>query len=345
MPPDDASLRETKLRQKNDLAPTRRARPREMLGARQTPEAPMLGPTALHRPTASAATGGGGVLHHSAYQVEELVALKAGRRISVCIPARDEEPTVARIVSVVRDELMVRHGLVDEVVVVDHDSQDGTAQVAADAGAVVHRADDLLADFGAALGKGDVLWRSVLASSGDVIVWVDADLEAFGSHYVTGLLGPILTDPEIALVRATYERSLGGVAGEGGRVTELLARPMISMLFPELAHIRQPLGGEYAIRRDVAEAMSFEPDYGVEMGLLLDVAGDYGVGSIAQVDLGERVHRNRPLAALREQSRQVLRAILSRTPAAASVRGATPRRPPLTQIGAARCGLPVDVAV
>jgi glucosyl-3-phosphoglycerate synthase len=302
----------------------------------------MLGPTTLSR--ASVVVRDGSVPHHSAYHVDDLLQLKAGRRISVCIPARDEESTVGRIVGVVRDELVLRHGLVDEIVVVDHDSHDGTGRVAAAAGATVHSADELLADFGAALGKGDVLWRSVHAASGDVIVWLDADLQGFGAHFVTGLLGPLLTDPEIALVRATYERNLGGVAGEGGRVTELLARPVIGMLFPELAHIRQPLGGEYAIRRDVAEAMSFEPDYGVEMGLLLDVAGAYGVGSIAQVDLGERVHRNRPLTALREQSRQVLRAVLSRTPGAASVRGATPLRPPLTQVFPSCVDGPVDLA-
>lgn len=307
------------------------------------PEADMQGPTPL--PRASAAVGDGAVPHHSAYRIQDLRRLKGDRRISVCIPARDEESTVGQIVAVVQDELVLRHGLVDEILVVDHDSHDATPRVAAAAGATVHSADELLAEFGAALGKGDVLWRSVHAASGELIVWLDADLESFAAHFVTGLLGPLLSDPGVALVRATYERNLGGVAGEGGRVTELLARPVIGMLFPELAHIRQPLGGEYAIRRDVAEAMSFEPDYGVEMGLLLDVAARYGVESVAQVDLGERIHRNRPLTALREQSRQVLRAVLSRTPGAASVRGATPLRPPLTQVFPSRVGGPVDVAV
>lgn len=274
------------------------------------------------------------VPHHSAYPVADLVARKDGRTVSVCLPARDEQATIGPVVRAVVDGLVRTHGLVDEVVVLDHASTDDTARLARAAGATVHAADDLLAEHGVALGKGDVLWRSLAACSGDVVVWLDADLESFGPHYVSGLLGPLLTDPDVALVRATYERALGGVSGEGGRVTELLARPVIAMLFPELSHIRQPLGGEYAVRRDVAESVGFEPDYGVEMGLLLDVADAYGVGAIAQVDLGERVHRNRPLAALREQSRQVLRAVLSRTPNGASLRGAVPLRPPIAELRA-----------
>lgn len=274
------------------------------------------------------------VSHHSAYPVPELVAAKAGRTVSVAIPARDEQATIADVVGLVVDGLVRRHGLVDEVVVVDHRSSDDTARLARRAGAVVQSADDLLAEHGVALGKGDVLWRSLVATQGDLVVWLDADLRSFGPHYVSGLLGPLLHDPDVALVRATYERAYAGVSGEGGRVTELLARPVISMLFPELSHIRQPLGGEYAVRRDVAESVSFEPDYGVEMGLLLDVAAKYGVDSIAQVDLGERIHRNRPLAALREQSRQVLRAVLSRTPHGAAVHGAIPLRPPIAELKA-----------
>lgn len=274
----------------------------------------------------------GGLPHHSDYPLELLLARKGGRSISVCLPARDESATIGAIVSSIHDHFIARSALVDQVVVVDHGSRDDTAAIATAAGATVYRADDLLPEFGTTLGKGDVLWRSVAASHGEIIVWLDADLEQFDAHYVTGLLGPLLCDPQIALVRATYERRLGGVAGEGGRVTELLARPIIGTLFPALAHIRQPLGGEYAIRRDVAEALPFEPDYGVEMGLLLDVAATYGVAAITQVDLGERTHRNRSLTELREQSRQVLRAVLSRTPAAESVRGGSVLRPALSTV-------------
>lgn len=272
------------------------------------------------------------VPHHSEYPVEELVRLKGSQRISVCIPAHDEERTIGPIVAAVRRQLLEQVGLVDEILVLDHDSRDGTARIAAAAGATVVATSELLTEFGAALGKGDALWRSVLASTGDIIVWLDADLEDFDVHFVTGLLGPLLQQPEIMLVRATYQRALGGVPGEGGRVTELLARPVIAMLFPELAHIRQPLGGEYAIRRIAAESLPFEPDYGVEMGLLLDVANRYGVAAVGQVDLGVRTHRNRPLTALREQSRQVLRAVLCRTPTAVPVRGGVPLRPPIAEL-------------
>jgi glucosyl-3-phosphoglycerate synthase len=160
-----------------------------------------------------------------------------------------------------------------------------------------------------------VLWRSVEASTGDFIVWLDADLGSFTPDYVTGLLEPLLLHDDVAMVRSTYRRTFHGEGDEGGRVTELTARPVLKLLYPELAHIRQPLGGEYAIRRDVALATAFEIDYGVEMGLLIDVSRTYGVESIVQVDLGARTHRNRPLSELHEQALQVMRAALSRIPA------------------------------
>jgi glucosyl-3-phosphoglycerate synthase len=275
--------------------------------------------------------------HHREFSLADLVARKHATRatVSVCIPARNEVATVAGVVTVVERDL-VRTGLVDEIVVMDHASSDATARVAADAGATVVSADEVLADFGPAQGKGDVLWRSLAASRGDLVVWLDADLTSFEAHYVTGLLGPLLEDPSVALVRATYERALGGEVGEGGRVTELLARPLIATLFPDLLHVRQPLGGEYAIRREIAEAVEFEVDYGVEMGLLLDVATGWGVDAIAQVDLGRREHRNRPLAALRDQSRQILRATLARTAASHALHVISPCRPPLSTVGVGR---------
>jgi len=238
---------------------------------------------------------------------------KAGRVVSVCIPARNEAQTIAPIVRAINSELMSGVPLVDEIIVMDHASTDATAAVASAAGATVVNTDEVLGDFGPAIGKGDVLWRSVSVSRGDVIVWLDADLESFTPDYVTRLLGPLLLDDDVSLVRATYDRTLDGKPGQGGRVTELTARPALKLLHPELAHIRQPLGGEYAIRRDVASAVPFEIDYGVEIGLLIDIAQQFGANSIAQVDLGARVHRNRPLAELHDQAGQVLRAILSRS--------------------------------
>ncbi len=260
-----------------------------------------------------------------------LAEAKGARTISVCIPARDEEATIGRIVAAVHKDLVGEVGLVDEIVVMDHSSTDATAAVAQRAGARVVDADAVAAEFGAALGKGDVLWRSLLASRGDIVVWVDADLEGFTSEYVVALLGPLLLDDHVALVKATYNRSLAGVPGEGGRVTELTARPALRLQFPELSHIRQPLGGEYAIRRRIAERLAFEVDYGVEVGLLIDVAELLGPGAVAQVDLGSRKHRNRPLRDLHEQATQVLRAVLDRSGGRPSA-DAPACRPPIASL-------------
>ena len=248
----------------------------------------------------------------SELSVENLVTKKNGRTISVCIPARNEAATIAPILLRIKRELMDPHPLVDQLIVMDHESTDQTAEVASECGATVISANDVMSQFGPALGKGDVLWRSVEASTGDIVVWLDADLASFTAQYVTALVEPMLNDDSIALVRANYLRTLHGEGDEGGRVTELTARPILKLLYPELSHIRQPLGGEYAIRRDVAQAMPFEIDYGVEIGLLIDIARTYGVDSIAQAELGVRTHRNRPLTELHEQAIQVMRAALTR---------------------------------
>ncbi|CAB4665021.1 unannotated protein [freshwater metagenome] len=248
----------------------------------------------------------------SELSVENLVTKKNGRTISVCIPARNEAATIAPILLRIKRELMDAHPLVDQLIVMDHESTDQTAEVASECGATVISANDVMSQFGPALGKGDVLWRSVEASTGDIVVWLDADLASFTAQYVTALVEPMLNDDSITLVRANYLRTLHGEGDEGGRVTELTARPILKLLYPELSHIRQPLGGEYAIRRDVAQAMPFEIDYGVEIGLLIDIARTYGVDSIAQAELGVRTHRNRPLTELHEQAIQVMRAALTR---------------------------------
>ena len=262
---------------------------------------------------------------------ENLIAKKTGRTISVCIPARNEAATIAPILLRIKRELMDAHPLVDQLIVMDHESTDQTAEVARECGATVIDTNSVLGEFGPALGKGDVLWRSVEASFGDIIVWLDADLASFTPQYVTALVEPLLTDDSIALVRANYQRTLHGEGDGGGRVTELTARPVLKLLYPELAHIRQPLGGEYAIRRDVALAVPFEIDYGVEIGLLIDVARAYGVESIAQAELGARTHRNRPLSELHEQAIQVLRSALARKSSLALDASAT-LRPALDSI-------------
>jgi len=241
-----------------------------------------------------------------------LVAAKAGTTVSVCIPARNEETTVGAIVATIRSELVDGLGLVDEIVVVDDHSSDRTATEATGAGARVVRAEDVLADHGQGHGKGEALWKSLYASVGDVVVWCDADVQDFSPRFVTGLLGPLLTDPSLAFVKGFYERPVDGQVRGGGRVTELVARPVLTLLFPHLAGVVQPLSGEYGGRREVLEQVSFVEGYGVDIALLIDIAERFGVRRLAQVDLGQRIHRNRPLHELSPMAAQVLQAALRR---------------------------------
>ncbi len=238
-----------------------------------------------------------------------LMAAKGTQRISVCLPARNEEATVAAIVTIIRAEL---NGLIDEVIVIDDHSTDHTSAVARMAGATVVAVQDVLESCGPGAGKGEALWKSVHASTGDIIVWCDADVTNFGAHFVLGLLGPLLTDPTINFVKGFYERNYNGMALGGGRVTELVARPLLSLYFPELSHLVQPLAGEYAGRRRVLEAVSFAQGYGVDVALLIDIAKKFSVESMTQVDLGLRVHRNRPLAELGPMAMAVMQTIIVR---------------------------------
>lgn len=243
-----------------------------------------------------------------------LAGLKAGRVISVCIPARDEASTVGAIVACIRSALVVPVALVDEILVVDDGSCDPTAEEARAAGARVVSAAGILAevDGGRGPGKGQAMWKAVAEARGDLLVFCDADVANFGPHFVTRLLAPLLVDPGVAMVKASYQRPLGALAGEGGRVTELMARPLLTTLFPHLGGMAQPLSGEAAARRHVLEQVPFAHGYGVEMGLLVDVADRFGVGALAQADLGRRVHRNRPLLELGAQATAVLQVGLAR---------------------------------
>ena len=252
--------------------------------------------------------------HAPDYEANDLLARKraSGLSISVCLPARDEEATVGQIVATVRRTLMETVPLVDEVVVLDDGSLDATAEVAAWEGARVVAVGDVLPETGPGQGKGNAMWRSLHVTGGDIVCWVDADIRNFGPHFVTGLLGPLLTDPEIAFVKGYYRRPLHGEPTGGGRVTELVARPLLSVLFPELAGFIQPLGGEYAGRRSVLEAVPFVEGWGVEIGLLVDVIARVGLGATAQVDLGVREHRNRPLDELGAQATAILLTALRR---------------------------------
>jgi len=230
-----------------------------------------------------------------------------GSTVSVVLPALNEEETVGEIVSVIRHDLMQQVPLVDEIVVVDSGSTDRTSAVAAAAGArVVHR-DDILPRIPAVPGKGEVLWRSLLVTSGDIVCFVDADLKEFSSDFVSGIVGPLLTDPGVDLVKAMYDRPLAGTGGQGGRVTELMARPLLNMHWPQLAGFVQPLGGEYAARRSLLEQLPFPVGYGVELGMLVDALHLVGLDALAQVDVGVRKHRHQDGQALGRMAAAIYR--------------------------------------
>ena len=253
--------------------------------------------------------------HHEDFAAEQLAERKArdGHVVSVCLPARDEADTVGQIVTTVRKELLEQVGLVDEVLVVDDHSSDRTAQVATDAGARVVAVDDIFPELGPGEGKGEALWKSVAAAEGDLIVWCDADITDFGPRFVTGLVGPLLANTEVAFVKGFYDRPVGPASHGGGRVTELVARPLIALLYPHLSSIVQPLAGEYAGRRSLLERLPFVQGYGVDLGLLVDIAELEGTGVLAQVDLGTRRHRNRPLDELGPQALAVMQTALRRS--------------------------------
>jgi glucosyl-3-phosphoglycerate synthase len=229
-----------------------------------------------------------------------------GTTISVCLPARDEESTVGQIVATIRRNLVEHTPLVDEVVVIDDGSTDATAEAASWEGARVVAVEDILPDLARGSGKGNALWLSLYVCDGDIVCWLDADVRNFGPHFVTRLLEPLLADPTIGFVKGFYRRPLHGEATGGGRVTELMARPVISALFPHLAGFVQPLAGEYAGRRALLETVPFVEGWGVEIGLLIDLVANFGIEAIAQVDLDVREHRNRPLEELGPQAMAIL---------------------------------------
>jgi glucosyl-3-phosphoglycerate synthase len=262
---------------------------------------------------------GNRTFHHS--QFEPLAKLRAakerlGLSVSVCLPTRDEAATVGGIVRNLRRNLHERFRLVDEIVVMDAGSGDDTVAIARAEGAKVFFEHEVLPGEGPGSGKGEALWKSLHACEGDLICWVDADIRNFHARFVYGLLGPLLLDPDIQYVKAFYDRPIRERnalrATGGGRVTELLARPLINLLWPELAGIVQPLSGEYAGRRETLEQVPFFSGYGVELGLLVDIAARFGVDAIAQVDLDRRVHRNQDMQALGRMSFGILQAAFLR---------------------------------
>ncbi|MFJ8914962.1 glucosyl-3-phosphoglycerate synthase [Amycolatopsis sp. NPDC102389] len=243
------------------------------------------------------------------WTVEDIVATKGDRTVSVVLPALDEEDTVSEVVGTVRPLLGT---VVDELVVMDSGSTDATAELAARAGArVVHR-EDVLPGLPPVPGKGEVLWRSLAATTGDVVVFLDSDLVDPDPAFVPTLLGPLLCEDGVHLVKGFYRRPLRLESSGGGRVTELLARPVLSALRPSLSGLIQPLGGEYAATREFLESVPFAAGYGVEIGLILDAEARYGLEGLAQVNLGVRKHRNRSLLQLGVMARQILGTALAR---------------------------------
>lgn len=248
-----------------------------------------------------------------AWTPAELTAAKAGRTVSVVLPALDEAGTIGAVIESIAPLV---GDLVDELVVVDSGSTDDTADRARRAGArVVHR-EEVLPQIAPRPGKGEALWRSLAATTGDVVVFIDSDLVDPDPMFVPRLIGPLLTADGVHLVRGFYRRPLkiGGAqeADGGGRVTELVARPLLAALRPELSGVLQPLGGEYAGTRELLASIPFAPGYGVEIGILIDTYDRFGLDAIAQVNLGVRTHRNRPLSELGPMSRQVIATLLTR---------------------------------
>lgn len=243
---------------------------------------------------------------------ERAVEAKGSTTVSVCIPCRDEAATVGGLVSSIRHDLLERVPLVDELIVIDDRSTDDTASVAASAGARVVNIDDVHTRHGVGHGKGNVLWASLDVSDGDIVVWVDGDITSFTSDWITRMVLPMLDDPTVMLVKALADRPTR--MGGGGRTTELVARPLMSLYYPELTGLHQPLAGEYAGRRTALEQIPFVQGWGVEIAMLIDIARVFGADAIAQVDLGTREHRHRSLHALSVQAAEVMATMLGRVP-------------------------------
>ena len=273
--------------------------------------------------------------HHS--QFWDLIHLieekeKQGVTISLCIPTLNEEQTIGKEVVLFKSELMDRYPLLDEIAVIDSGSSDSTLEVAAAFGADVYLSADILPTMGAKRGKGENLWKAIYQLRGDIIIYVDADIKNIHPRFAYGLVGPLIYQPGIKYVKAFYDRPL--VTSKeirpsgGGRVTEILVRPLFSLFFPELTALVQPLSGEYAVRREVLERVPFPIGYGVETSHLIDVYSEWGIEAFGQTDLDQRVHRHQPTRDLGKMAFGILRAFLSRL----RDRDIVPQLPQLTPI-------------
>ncbi|HXD09791.1 MAG TPA: glucosyl-3-phosphoglycerate synthase [Anaerolineales bacterium] len=248
--------------------------------------------------------------------LEDLVELKRqqGKTISLALPALNEEETVGKVIKLMKNELMEKFPLLDEIVLIDSNSTDRTREIAEEEGIPVHIHQHLLERLGSRPGKGEALWKSLLVTHGDIIAWIDTDIVNIHPRFVYGILGPMLVNPQVQFVKGFYRRPLKVgkkmQAGGGGRVTELTARPLLNLFYPELSGVVQPLSGEYAGRREALERAPFFSGYGVETGLLIDIYERYGLSAIAQVDLLERIHHNQPLEALSKMSFAIIQTVM-----------------------------------
>jgi glucosyl-3-phosphoglycerate synthase len=259
------------------------------------------------------------IFHHSRFaNAADLATRKrsAGHTVSVCIPTLDEAATIGGIVATIRHELMNAAPLVDEILVIDSGSTDGTRELAARAGATVHISADISPELGTFRGKGENLWKALCVARGDLICYIDGDIANFHPRFVTGLVGPLLHDPGTGYVKAFYERPLDHSQGfrptGGGRVSEILVRPLLSLFYPELTRFLQPLSGEYAARRGLLESLAFPTGYGVEIAHLIDISRDHAPSLTAQTDLDQRHHRNRTDTELGRMAFAILQVILRR---------------------------------
>ena len=251
---------------------------------------------------------------HTDYALGALLTGKSAQQlqISVVIPAHNEQSTIAAIIELIRDELVDVTGLVDEVVVMDSLSSDGTAAAARSAGARVFGVGEVRPELGVYPGKGEALWKSQFVAMGDLLVFIDADLTEWGPHFVTGLLGPLLNSPDVLLVKGFYDRLADDAAPgaehrpQGGRVTELVARPLLAQSWPELAAVVQPLAGEWAVRRSLFSTLPVPVAYGVEFAVLVDTYLRHGLGALAQVDLGARAHQHQSVHDLGLMAAEIL---------------------------------------
>ncbi|MGW8249529.1 MAG: glucosyl-3-phosphoglycerate synthase, partial [Anaerolineales bacterium] len=245
-----------------------------------------------------------------------LLALKRDQdlTISLALPSLNEEATVGKVIQTIQSSLMDDVPLLDEIVLMDSNSNDRTREIATELGVPVYIHQETLSQYGSRPGKGEALWKSIFVTHGDILIWIDTDIVNIHPRFIYGLLGPLLLNPALQFVKGFYRRPMKVgdriQAGGGGRVTELTARPLLNLFFPELSGLVQPLSGEYGGRRSALECLPFSSGYGVEIGLLIDILERFGLQAIAQVDLQERVHHNQPLESLSKMSFAIIQTVI-----------------------------------